>query len=126
MGLTAAGAPAAPILTHRLVNAWPFMVQAGAVATGVPRRQEVEFADGTRLWLLRVERDGVVDLFLRHLGEPASGVVLDLRRVVPELTDTLLGANTRDVPHLVHMALRHRFTSRDELLQAVVASGVPA
>lgn len=126
MGHTAARGADAPILTHRLVQAWPFMVQAGSIATGVPRRQEVEFADGSKLWLLRVEREGVVDLFLRELSTPAAGVLVDLRRLVPTLTKDLHGCNTRDVPALVHRALRARFTSRDALLQEAIAQGAPA
>jgi hypothetical protein len=127
MGLTTAGAAVAPLPTHRRGQPWPFLQQAGASANGVPRRQEVEFADGSRLWLLRVERADDLDrLFLRELDAPAGGVLVDLRGLVPEAEAMMLCASTRAVPGLVHMALRSRFGSRDALLQAAVAGGRPA
>jgi hypothetical protein len=126
MGITAPGAIVAPAPHHRRVSAWPFMVQAGAGAAGVPRRQEVEFADGSRVWLLRVERAGLDDLdalFLRELGEPAAGTLVDLRALVPNVAPALLRADVLEMAGRVHMALRARFGSRDELLQAAVACG---
>ncbi|MCC2673075.1 MAG: hypothetical protein K0R58_22 [Ramlibacter sp.] len=118
--------------THRGAHPWPFMQQPeGDIRTtefgvGVPRRQEVEFADGTRVWLMRVDRQGVPDLFLRELGDPAAGTLVDLRRLAPDLVTDLPIANTRDVPGIVHFSLRARFKSRDALVEAAIAMGSPA
>lgn len=130
MGLTTGGASAAP--SHRpRQSAWPFMstpVAAPAVdqVAGVPRRQEVEFADGSRIWLLRVEHDGAPSLFRRELGAPAAGTLVDLRQLAPELSKGLLDAPHRDRPALVHQALRARFGSVQELIEASIAVGWPA
>lgn len=119
------GGAIAPSFQHR-VSDWPFTTQAGSLATGVPRRQEIEFPDGRRIWLGRVERAGVVDLFQRELGAPASGVLVDLRRIAPTLARDLEGAKTRDVPGLVHCALRRQFATLGEFVQHAVAAGRPA
>lgn len=93
---------------------------------GVPRRQEVEFSDGSRLWLLRVEKhQGVPELFLRELSLPAGGVVIDLRKLVPELERDLPVANSRDVPGIVHFSLRGRFHTAQNLVDAALVSGSP-
>jgi hypothetical protein len=93
---------------------------------GVPRRQEVEFADGSRIWLLRVEgQGGVPDLFLRELGAPAAGTRVDLRSLVPQIGDDLPTASSRDVPGIVHYSLRGRFGSVEQLLEAAVHAGRP-
>jgi hypothetical protein len=126
--------PASRITHHRRpASTWPFKVKpAGESVTisefgvGVPPRQEVEFADGTRLWLLRVDQHQVPDLYLRDLGAPAEGMRVDLRRLVPELTTDLPVASTRDVPGIVHFALRGRFKSAAELIEAAIALGSPA
>lgn len=115
----------------RSVSSWPFKNGAPEPAAvsefgvGVPRRQEVEFADGSRLWLHRVDRNGVPDLFLRELGAPATGMLIDLRHLVPELGEDLPKAATRDLPGTVHFSLRVAFSSVDELLQVAVALGSP-
>lgn len=129
----AAGAAAARTSHRRRAgSSWPFKViepQPAAGVTefgvGVPRRQEVEFADGSRIWLLRVEQQGVPQLFLRDLGAPAAGTRVDLRRLVMELAEDLPVAATRDVPGIVHFALRGRFKSVNQLLEEVVALGRP-
>lgn len=134
MGLTTSGGAAARHpLHHRRPSGWPFKVQPGmapAITTsdlgvGVPRRQEVEFADGSKVWLLRVEKQGVPDLFLRELGLPAAGVLVDLRHLVPELARDLPRASTRDVPGLVHFSLRGRFGGVQALLEEAIAIGRP-
>lgn len=120
-------------ITHRSSRRgqpWPFKAQLEPAAVsdfgvGVPRRQEVEFTDGSRIWLLRVEQQGIPDLFLRDLGAPAAGMRIDLRRLVPEITEDLPPASTRDVPGIVHFTLRCAFGSVDELLQAAVKFGRP-
>lgn len=112
--------------TSRRTHPWPFMVQQPEPVTvnesdvGVPRRQEVEFADGSRLWLLRVERDGVPDLFLRELP---SGMRVDLRHLAPTLAADLAVASSRDVPGIVHFSLRARFPGRQALLDVAVGAG---
>lgn len=115
---------------RRPPSSWPFKAapEPGSVSefgVGVPRRQEVEFADGSKIWLLRVEHQGVPELFLRELGAPAAGTRVDLRRLDPDLATDLPIAATRDVPGIVHYALRGRFKSVDQLLQEVVALGRP-
>lgn len=114
---------------HRGPSTWPFKVQQPTTVTGfgvsVPRRQEVEFADGSRLWLLRVEYQGVPELFLRDLGAPAEGTRVDLRQLAPDLEQDLQIASSRDVAGIVHYSLRLRFTSAQALIEAAVASGRP-
>lgn len=130
------GQPVTPTTrtTHRYrpPSTWPFKAKLGESVTisdfgvGVPRRQEVEFADGSRLWLLRVDKNQVPDLYLRDLGAPAEGTRVDLRLLVPELATDLPIASTRDVPGTVHFALRGRFKSADALIEAAIALGRPA
>jgi hypothetical protein len=107
---------------------WPFISSLAHTAqgVGVPRRQEVEFADGSRIWLMSVDRDGEAQPLLRELGAPAAGAVVDLGALAPGLGPALLRAKTADVPHLVHLTLRTRFGSVLELLQAAIAAGRPA
>jgi hypothetical protein len=107
---------------------WPFISSLAHTAqgVGVPRRQEVEFADGSRIWLMSVERDGHTEPLLRELGAPAMGAVVDLGALVPCMGAALLRAKTPDVPHLVHLGLRERFGSVLEFLQAAIAAGRPA
>lgn len=93
---------------------------------GVPRRQEIEFSDGSRLWLHRVENGGAATLFVRELGAPAAGVQVDLRRMATTLASTLPTTGSRDVPVLVHRELRQQYASADAFIQAAVASGRPA
>jgi len=131
MGLTANGAAVRhrPV-HHRRPSGWPFKAQPPEPAcvsefgVGVPRRQEVEFADGSRIWLLRVERDGVPDLFARDLHRMHQEPVrVDLRNLVPEIEKDLPIASSRDVPGIVHFSLRGKFQSVKELLEAAAAKG---
>lgn len=132
MGQALSGATTARRFIHRrTTSSWPFkasLPEPIAVTdhgVGVPRRQEVEFADGSRIWLLRVDDQAAPDLFLRDLGAPAVGTRVDLRRLVPDLAVDLPIAASRDVPGLVHFALRGRFRSVQQLLEEVVALGRP-
>lgn len=93
--------------------------------TGVPRRQEVELQDGSRVWLLRIDRHGTPDRFLREIRLPAGGVLVDLRKLVPALGQDLPAAPSRDVAGVVHWSLRLRFKSMQELVDAAVAMGTP-
>jgi hypothetical protein len=106
--------------TNRRQSAWPFMSSVPtALDIGVPRRQEVEFADGTRVWLRRVEHDGMPDVFLRDLERKMHEPIrVDLRRLSPLLAASLPSAAPRDVPSTVHVALRSTFGSATELLAA--------
>jgi hypothetical protein len=128
MRTTVGGRAIAPKSSHRRRgHPWPFKENTMEPTTvtdfgvGVPRRQEVEFADGTRVWLHRVEQQGVPQLFLRDLGAPGEGTRVDLRTLVPELARDLPVASTRDVPGIVHYSLRGHFGSVAELIDAVVA-----
>lgn len=121
--------------THGAMR-WPFRstldmrhegIRISEYGVGVPARQEVEFADGTRLWLKRVDdAAGVPCLFKRELGAPAAGAVIDLRDLVPDMAHDLPIAATRDVPGIVHYALRHRFASAGELIEHAVQRGSAA
>ncbi len=91
-----------------------------AYGVGVPARQEVEFADGQRVWLYRVHVAGCPDLFMRAIGS-AAGPRVDLCRLVPELADDLPVASTRDVPGIVHYSLRGRFKSLQAFHEAMQA-----
>jgi hypothetical protein len=85
---------------------------------GVPRRQEVTFADGTSVWLQSVIQAGAPDLFKRRL-ENESGIVVDLRELAPDLAEDLPVAATRDVPGIVHYSLRQQFKSVAQLRNAL-------
>lgn len=126
----AAGASTGPSTHRRRGHPWPFKAQAPQATSvtefgvGVPRRQEVEFADGSRVWLERVEHQGVPDLFLRDVKLACGeSLRIDLRRLVPDLATDLPIAATKDVPGLVHYSLRGRFKARLQLLnEAVIGS----
>lgn len=92
---------------------------------GVPGRAEVEFKDGKRIWLMRVERAGAPDLFLRELGAPAAGTVIDLRQLLPDVEKDLPQTSTRDVAGYVAISLRLKFATREAFLEAAVQSGRP-
>ncbi|HEY0915686.1 MAG TPA: hypothetical protein VGE22_12515 [Solimonas sp.] len=105
---------------HRTGRNWPFLTadadtNVSDFGVGVPGRQEVEFADGSKVWLLRVTRRGVAELFLRELGTTPGGLptgqIVDLRELVPQIRDDLPIAQTRDVPGVVHFSLRQAFKS---------------
>jgi hypothetical protein len=129
MGHSAFGAEARRPIHHRRPSSWPFKapiaehVAVTEQGVGVPRRQEVVFADGTSIWLHRVEHQGIPQLFLRDVGGPSAGATVDLRRLVPELATDLPVASTRDVPGLVHFSLRGRFQSAQQLLDAIGEPG---
>lgn len=133
MGQPTAGGAAARRHTHRRSGgSWPFMAKTPDQAVtefgvGVPPRQELQFADGSRIWLLRVEQHrGVPDLFLRDLGAPAEGVRVDLRHLVPELDTDLPVSSTRDVAGTVFFAMRGQFKTRDAFIEAAIAARRPA
>lgn len=118
---------------------WPFHTTARALlpadppsagvtefGVGVPRRQEVQFKDGSAIWLHSVVRDGTPDLFLRELGEPAQGTIVDLRQLLTDASVELPGTSTRDVAGYVSIGLRLMFATRDEFVLAAVATGRPS
>lgn len=90
---------------------------------GVPRRQEVIFRDGSALVLMRVMQAGTPSLYLRELGAPAAGLVVDLRQLAPELAADLPTASTRDVPGIVHFGLRIAFPGAEQLLERALTLG---
>jgi hypothetical protein len=120
-----------PAQHHRRTPSRTFTAPAGEISNvtgynpGVPPRQEVIFKDGTCMWLLAVHKNGQADRYLRELGLPAGGVLVDLRKLVPTLAADLAVANARDVPGLVHFSLRQRFTGMEALIEAAVASWRP-
>ena len=87
---------------------------------GVPPKQEVTFADGSSLWLHRVDAIGGPDLFERRIEHDGHlGRYVDLRDLAPQLATDLPIAMTRDRPGIVFYTLKHRFKSAvDMLLQA--------
>jgi hypothetical protein len=108
-------------------SSWPFRVATPPdrvliteQGVGVPAHQEIEFKDGGRIWLNRVTRDGVPDLFVRELGEPAVGVRIDLRDLLPECVNELPTTSTRDVAGYIWFSLRGRFASRDAFIEAAI------
>jgi hypothetical protein len=108
-------------------RSWPFMsaptghdLQVSLEGVGVPAHQEIEFKDGSRIWLARVMESGMPALFLRDLGDPATGVRIDLRRMIPEADTELPRTSTRDVAGYVHFALRQLFEGRDAFVEAAV------
>ena len=121
---------------HNIVgrpSRWPFRATpaspAGAEAIRAPMRHEVEFDDGQRIWLHQVDREGVPHRFLRTLGAPATGALVDLRLVI---NDTALGLDAatelpglcpRDVAWYVQKSLRLRFRSLNAFLEEVVRLG---
>lgn len=127
----AASAPLPASKGRRRPSQWPFKVTTPPDAisefgVAVPRRQEVEFKDGERIWLSHVLKSGTADLFLRELGQPAQGTVIDLRHYIPDIERELPQTSTRDVAGFVNLSLRLRFATRAEFLEAVVKDGRPA
>jgi hypothetical protein len=112
-------------------GSWPFpavLVPHTSVTdlgVGVPARQEVEFKDGKRIWLGSVMENGVPHLYLRQLGVPAVGVVMDLRNFIADVEKELPTTSTRDVAGYVAISLRLRFPTLEDFLQAVSRYGVP-
>ena len=125
MGLSPTQGATADIPAARY--SWPFQaaphthdIQVSEHGVGVPCRQEVQFRDGHRIWLRRVMRQGAPCTFLRELGEPAEGVLFDLRQLVPDAQTELPLTSTRDVAGYVQLSLRLRFATRDAFLEAVM------
>ncbi len=100
--------------------------QLSHFGVGVPARQEIEFKDERRIWLRRVMREGVPDLFLRDLGEPAEGARIDLRHFIADVEKELPVTSTRDVAFYVAYSLRLKFGSLQSFLEAVARQGRPA
>jgi hypothetical protein len=106
--------------THR-PGAWPFNSPQPPHS-----RQEIEFADGARIWLRPVIEGGQPSAWLRDLGAPAEGVRIDLRALVPslEIVDRT-SISPRELAGSIATSLRERFKTRDEFIAAAVASGRP-
>jgi hypothetical protein len=94
------------------VYAWPFRAP-----TPPHSRQEVEFADGNRIWLRPVIDHGEPSQFLRDLGAPAEGARIDLRHYV---SDIAMIDRSRYTPRefAAHIAshLRQSFSTLDAFL----------
>jgi hypothetical protein len=117
---------------ERAPSSWPFRSaphmhdsQVSDQGVGIPARQEVEFKDGTRIWLRRVIDGGAPHLFLRELGEPAEGARIDLRWFIDDVATELPKTSTRDVAGFVAFSLRGRFATRELFLHAVATQGRP-
>lgn len=131
MGPTAnAGTPTKRTPTTRAPSSWTFRaapgIQRNAVSdfgVGVPMRQEIQFKDGKLIWLHGVILAGAPDLFLRDLGDPAKGVRIDLRKLIPEAEQELPGTSTRDVAGYVSFALRGLYPRLQDFLDAAVNNG---
>jgi hypothetical protein len=105
-------------------SSWPFRapqppdrVLVTEQGVGVPAHQEIEFKDGSRIWLNRVTLNGAPDLFVRELGEPAAGVRIDLRELLPECVKELPTTSTRDVAGYIWFSLRGRFATRQAFIE---------
>jgi hypothetical protein len=105
---------------------WPFRAppthhdsQVSEQGVGVPARHEIQFKDGSTVWLRRVILNGAPDLFLRDLGEPLEGKRIDLRKLIPDVEKELPTTSTRDVAGYVSISLRLKFATLDAFLAAV-------
>ena len=119
--------------TQRPPSSWPFRAaptlhhaQVSEYGVGVPARQEVEFKDGKRIWLRRVNLGDAPDLFLRDLGNPAEGARIDLRTFIAEVETELPQTSTRDVAGYVAISLRLAFPTLESFLEAVAMRARPA
>jgi hypothetical protein len=113
-----------PHLANRirhLVKTPPIPQDYVRLGQSVPKRQEVMFPDGTHVHLRTINGYSTDARFMRAVdvkGNAASYVV-DLRRLVPDLGDDICRADSRDVPYLVFMSLRMRFTTANAFLEQV-------
>lgn len=133
MGQPANVARRRPAAAARAPSSWPFRstqplhaTQVSEFGVGVPSRQEVQFRDGLAVWLKRVTRSGTPDLFLRELGAPAEGVLIDLRQHIADVERELPSTSTRDVAGYVNFSLRLRYPTREAFLEAAIRLGRPA
>jgi hypothetical protein len=131
----AAGLPAFRNVVQRTATAWPFISadtkltqSLSAEGVLVPLRQEVQFADQQRIWVRRVMQAGKASLYLRELGAPAEGVLVDLRELIPAADATMPrdGESARDLAAWVQLKLRHEFATLDAFMQAATAARRPA
>jgi hypothetical protein len=113
----------------RPTHPWPFraapQIHVSEVGVGVPARQEVEFKDGKRIWLLQVVAGGTPHLFMRELGAPLKGAHIDLRQLLPDVEKELPTTSTRDVAGYVAISLRLKYPTLDAFV-AAVSPGSPA
>lgn len=95
--------------------------------TILPARHEIMWRDGSAIGVHPVQRDGHVDHYLRAVAGPgAQPLLVDLRRVAPELAADLPPAAERDRIGLVFYTLRHRYRSAGDFLAAARREALPA
>lgn len=88
------------------------------------QRQEVMLKDGTAITLHPVFNRGAPCAHHRALYLHKGAMLLvDLRRLVPQIGEDICLAAPRDVPGIVFYTLRHHFTTAELLLRAANACG---
>lgn len=88
------------------------------------QRQEVMFRDGTVVTLHPVHDCGVADKFHRAMLLPHGvTMVIDLRRLVPQIEPDICSAQERDWQGIVFYSLRGAFKTREPFVQAVCEQG---
>lgn len=106
----------------RTAKPWPFLSPQPPHS-----RQELEFADGARIWLRPVIENCQPSAWLRELGEPAEGARIDLRQLVAGIEALDRSSMTpREFAAHIATTLRARFASREAFMAAAVAIGRPA
>jgi hypothetical protein len=89
-----------------------------------PQRQEIMFRDGTVVTLHPVHDCGVADKFHRAMLLPgAITMVIDLRRLVPQIEPDICTAQERDWQGIVFYSLRGAFKTREPFVQAACEHG---
>ena len=96
--------------------------QVGPYAV-LTRRYEIQFADGTAVWLHDVIHQGAPATFLRALvtpGDVASVIVFDTRKLDDGLDEDLRACPRRDAPGIVFYTLRARFKTAAACVASIV------
>ena len=86
----------------------------------------ITFKHGGTVHLNAVVRRGQVERALRAVPHAAGEYLFDVRRLAPELGDELCVTEPRDVPFLLAMTFKLRYTRAAAFLSDVIANQLQA
>lgn len=82
----------------------------------------VTFKHGGAVQLNAVVRRGSIERALRAVPHAAGEYLFDVRRLAPELGDELCVTEPRDIPFLLAMTFKLRYTRADAFMSDVIAN----
>ena len=82
----------------------------------------IQFKFGGAVTLNSVVRQGFVERALRAVPHSAGEYLFDVRKLAPELAEELCVAEPRDIPFLLAMTFKLRYTRADAFLSDVIAN----